>query len=62
VVITKRLPGTTAMTATAPFSAARITVTTIAGFVFGGVIGAVLLCAADWAFAAEPLVTALVLN
>ncbi len=50
------------MTATAPFSAAHITITTMAGFVFGGVIGAILLCVADWAFAAEPLVTALTLN
>ena len=50
------------MTATASFTAARITVTTMAGFVFGGALGAVLLCAADWALAAEPLVTALTLN
>jgi len=50
------------MTATATFSAARATITTMAGFVFGGLIGAILLCAANWALAAEPLVTALALN
>lgn len=50
------------MTSTAAFSAARITITTVMGFGFGAVLGAVILCAADWAFAAEPLVTALALN
>jgi alpha/beta superfamily hydrolase len=62
VVITTRLAGDHAMTATATFSAAHATITTVMGFGFGGVVGAVLLCAADWTFAAEPLVTALALN